>query len=207
MDVSKRGSTFGGARAPGTPGQTKFDRTFSPKPKNSLKKACGKKKVHKESIYTESEMDPEDMMEEAPCTSCGECLMIDGEQYVDIAKMDDEKHWVFGWANISLQSDGNVPLDWQGDITAPSILEKAAYNFVLKFRGTGEDHKGGIAGFLIESVMFTREKMVAMGIPVGILPEGWWVGFYIPDPIICEKIKSGQYKMFSIQGRAKRLKV
>jgi hypothetical protein len=205
-DVSKRGSSLGGAYAPGTAGQTSFDRTFSPKPKKGISKACGgKKKVRKESIYTDSEMDPEDMMEE--CTSCGECLLNDGEQFVDIAKIDDEKHWVFGWANVSLQPDGNIPLDWQGDITAPSILEKAAYNFVLKFRATGEEHKGGIAGYLIESVMFTREKMVAMGLPVGILPEGWWVGFYVPDPEICEKIKSGHYKMFSIQGKAKRLKV
>lgn len=203
VDVYKRGSSRGGVQAPGTPGQASFDDTYSPKPKRPVSKGC-KHKVKKESIYIDDE---DGIYEILGCTQCEECLMLEDDCRVDIAKIDNEKHWVFGWANISIQQDGNVPLDWQGDITAPSVLEKAAYNFVLKFRATGEEHKGGIAGYLIESVMFTKEKMLAMGIPVGTLPEGWWVGFYVPDAEICEKVKNGKYKMFSIQGRAKRLKV
>jgi len=126
---------------------------------------------------------------------------------VDISKINDDQHLAFGWANVSLKADGEVPLDWQGDITAPSVLEKAAYGFVLKHRTTGEMHYGEAKGFLVESVMFTKAKMAAMGIPEGTVPEGWWVGFYIPDDEVCEKIKTGAYKMFSIQGRAKRLKI
>jgi hypothetical protein len=126
---------------------------------------------------------------------------------VIVEKVDNDSHLVFGWANISIQADGSIPLDWQGDITAPKVLEKAAYNFVLKYRATGEQHVGGVKGYLVESVMFTTEKMVAMGIPDGVVPQGWWVGFYIPDDEICEKVKSGEYRMFSIQGRAKKLKV
>lgn len=203
VDVYKRGSSKGGTQAPGIPGQAGFDDTYSPKPKRAVNKGC-KHKVKKESIY----IDDEDAIYEIlGCTQCEECLMLEDETFVDIAKVDSEKHWVFGWANVSIQQDGNIPLDWQGDITAPSVLEKAAYNFVLKFRATGEEHKGGIAGYLIESVMFTKEKMIAMGIPVGTLPEAWWIGFYIPDVDICEKVKNGKYKMFSIQGKAKRLKV
>lgn len=126
---------------------------------------------------------------------------------VSIQKVNDDKHTVFGWANVALQDTGDVPLDWAGDITAPRVLEKAAYNFVLKYRESGEMHKGDVTGYLIESVMFTKEKMAAMGVPEGILPEGWWVGFYVPNDEVCEKIRSGLYKMFSIQGKAKRLKV
>lgn len=126
---------------------------------------------------------------------------------VDISKMNDDQHLVFGWANVSINADGSIPLDWQGDITSPEVLEKAAYQYVLKYRTTGEMHQGEAVGYLIESCMFTKQKMQAMGIPEGVLPEGWWVGFYIPDDEVVDKIKSGQYKMFSIQGKARRLKL
>lgn len=126
---------------------------------------------------------------------------------VDISKMNDDQHLVFGWASVSINADGSIPLDWQGDITSPEVLENAAYQYVLKYRTTGEMHQGEAVGYLIESCMFTKQKMQAMGIPEGILPEGWWVGFYIPDDEVVDKIKSGQYKMFSIQGKARRLKL
>lgn len=126
---------------------------------------------------------------------------------VDLAKMADDNHLVFGWANISINADGEVPLDWQGDITSPSVLEKAAYQYVLKYRTMGEMHKGEATGYMVESCMFTKEKMKAMGIPEGIVPEGWWIGFYVPDDDVVVKIKSGEYKMFSIQGKAKKLKI
>lgn len=122
-----------------------------------------------------------------------------------ITKIKEEQQLVFGWANIAKDKDGNNPLDWEGDIIAPEILEKAAYNFVLKFRATGEMHEPEkFAGSLVESVMFTKEKMASMGIPEGIVPEGWWVGFYIPDSEVFAKIKNGNYRMFSIQGLCRR---
>lgn len=124
-----------------------------------------------------------------------------------IAKIQEDQQLVFGWANISLTNTGEVPLDWQGDTTSPEVLEAAAYNFVLKYRGTGENHQGSSKGTLIESVIFTREKMKAMGIEEGIVPEGWWVGFYIKDPSVFAKIKSGEYTMFSIEGQARRIPI
>lgn len=127
------------------------------------------------------------------------------EEPINIAKIDDENHLVFGWANVSVDKSGDIPLDWQGDISSPEVLEKAAYKFVLKHRVSGENHEGEAKGYLIESVMITKEKMQAMGIPEGTVPEGWWVGFFVPDDEVCKKIKSGEYKMFSIQGKAKRL--
>ena len=124
-----------------------------------------------------------------------------------VSKIKEDSQFVFGWANVSMTPEGIPPLDWQDDIIAPAILEKAAYNFVLNYRVTGEMHVGVSKGVLIESVMFTKEKMASMNIPEGILPEGWWVGFHIPDKTVFAKIKDGQYKMFSIHGKIKRLKV
>ena len=63
-------------------------------------------------------------------------------------------------------------------------------------------HQRGGVGHVIESIVFTKEKAAALGIPADILPEGWWIGFKITDDEVWEKIKSGEYSMFSIEGEA-----
>ena len=50
-----------------------------------------------------------------------------------------------------------------------------------------------------------KQKMEAMGIPEGIVPEGWWVGFKIDDAEAYQKVKSGVYKMLSIEGSGQRV--
>ena len=57
---------------------------------------------------------------------------------------------------------------------------------------------------MVESVVFTKEKADALGIPPDILPEGWWIGFRITDDEVWEKVKNGEYPMFSIEGKAVR---
>lgn len=119
-----------------------------------------------------------------------------------------EQQLVFGYANVSIQEDGTAPFDWEGDETPTSILETAAYNFVLNHGMVNQEHEWGTeCGWLVESMMFTREKMAALGIPEGILPEAWFVGFYIPDPEVYKKVKNGEYNMFSIEGTARRIPV
>lgn len=119
-----------------------------------------------------------------------------------IAKSVEDEQLVFGWANVAIDTDGTYPLDWDGDVHEPEELEKAAYNFVLKYRATGENHEGEAKGNLVESMMFTKEKQNALGIPEGVVPEAWWVGFHVPDKEVFAKIKSGEYEMFSVQGSA-----
>ena len=53
-------------------------------------------------------------------------------------------------------------------------------------------HERGGEAVLIESVVFTEEKMKAMGIPAGTLPVGWWIGFKVLDEDVWEKVKSGE---------------
>jgi hypothetical protein len=60
---------------------------------------------------------------------------------------------------------------------------------------------------MVESCVFTKEKMQAMGIPEGIVPEGWWIGFYVEDDEAWEKVKDGTYQMFSIEGQGIREEV
>lgn len=124
-----------------------------------------------------------------------------------IMKSDDEKMLAFGWASVSMRVDGELIEDWQGDIIEPEDLEEAAYEFVLLYREGGEMHERGGAAVLIESVVFTEEKMQAIGIPAGTLPIGWWIGFKVLDKDVWEKVKDGTYQMFSIEGEAERVKV
>ena len=126
-----------------------------------------------------------------------------------IAKMDDDKRLVFGWASISFTADGVQLEDLQHDIINPEDLEEAVYEYVLNFRDTGEEHRPHLRkkGKLVESCVFTAEKQRAMGLPEGILPVGWWIGFKIEDDEAWEKVKNGTYRMFSIEGRAQRVPV
>lgn len=124
-----------------------------------------------------------------------------------IAKSDDDKMLAFGWANVSITADGELIEDYQEDIIEPEELESAAYKFAELYREGGEMHERGGAAVLIESVVFTEEKMKAMGIPERTLPVGWWIGFKVLDEDVWEKVKSGEYPMFSIEGEAERVEV
>lgn len=131
------------------------------------------------------------------------------EESFSIFKTDDDKRLVFGWASVSITVDGEQLEDKQQDIIDPEDLEAAAYAYVLNFRDTGERHNPNLRkkGKLVESCVFTAEKQKAMGIPEGILPIGWWIGFKIEDDEAWEKVKNGTYKMFSIEGKAVRVPV
>lgn len=123
-----------------------------------------------------------------------------------IYKADEDKHLVFGWASVSIKVDGEELEDRQHDMIDPDDLEEAAYEYVLNFRDTGEEHLPGYRkkGKLVESCVFTKDKQKAIGIPEGILPIAWWVGFKIEDEDTWRRVKDGTYKMFSIEGRAHR---
>ena len=119
-----------------------------------------------------------------------------------IMKSDDDKMLAFGWANVSMRVDGELIEDWQGDIIEPEELEAAAYEYVRLYGDGGEMHERGGVAVLIESVVFTEEKMQVMGIPAGTLPIGWWIGFKVTDEDVWKKVKDGTYPMFSIEGEA-----
>ena len=126
-----------------------------------------------------------------------------------ISKSDTDKKQVFGWASVALTEDGDQIEDWQGDMIDPEDLEQAAYEYVRLYRDGGEMHEPSkrIVATMIESVVFTPEKLAAMGIPEETLPVGWWIGLQILDDDVWAKIKDGTYSMFSIEGEAERVEV
>ena len=124
------------------------------------------------------------------------------QHQLKVMKSDDDKRLVFGWANVAIRVDGEQIIDWQEDAIDMDDLEKAAYEYVAEFGTAGEMHQRGGIGRVIESIVFTKEKADALGIPQDLLPQGWWIGFKITDDEVWEKIKSGEYSMFSIEGKA-----
>lgn len=122
-----------------------------------------------------------------------------------IMKSDEDKMLAFGWASVSARIDGEVIEDYQGDIIEPGELEAAAYEYVRLYGEGGEMHERGGVAVLVESVVFTVEKMRAMGIPEGTVPVGWWIGFRVTDKDVWEKVRDGTYQMFSIEGEAERV--
>lgn len=132
-----------------------------------------------------------------------EIMKAEEPEQFSIMKTDDDKRLIFGWASVAIKIGGEQVVDHQKDMIDPEDLEEAVYNYVLNFRDGGEEHIPGLRkkARMVESCMFTKEKMQAMGIPEGIVPEGWWIGFYVDDDEAWEKVKSGVYQMFSIEGQ------
>lgn len=123
-----------------------------------------------------------------------------------IYKADEDQRLVFGWASVAVTREGQTVVDLQDDIIQPEDLEQAVYDYVLQFRDGGDEHDPARrkTARLVESCVFTAGKLSAMGLPEGSVPLGWWVGFYVDDDSTWEKIKSGEYRMFSIEGRGVR---
>lgn len=147
---------------------------------------------HEESIYIEEEGPEEN---------------FNVDVVFDITKAKEEECLVSGWANVAVNADGSLPLDWHDDIISPATLEKAAVNFMLEYRGSGVMHEGESRGTVVESIVLTKEKQAALGIPEGCVPEGWFITVKVHDPEVFEAVKTGKYRMFSIQGSAKRIKL
>lgn len=121
-----------------------------------------------------------------------------------ILKRDDDKFLVFGWASVASDKDGKVIVDSQGDTIPIAELEKAAYNFVLHDGIVAAMHRRYGVAHLVESMVFTPDKLETLGLAKDALPQGWFVGFKVTDAETWQKLKNGDYKSFSIGGRATR---
>lgn len=119
-----------------------------------------------------------------------------------VAKTDDDAQVVFGWASVAQKADGTDVIDSDNELVDPAALEAAAYEFVLNSREAGADHAGEPIGRLVESIVFTAEKQEALGLPPGLLPIGWFVGYKIDDDDVWASVRSAERLMFSIDATA-----
>lgn len=122
-----------------------------------------------------------------------------------ITKIDEDKRLVFGWASIIKDAEGRVLLDRQNDFIDDEVeLEQAAYLYALNSRDGGEMHIRKGVSTMVESVVFTKEKQEALGIPAGTMPVGWWIGFRVNDDRVWDAVKKGDYAGFSVHGTGQR---
>lgn len=120
----------------------------------------------------------------------------------DITKTDDDRRTVYGWASVVTKGGEDVT-DRQGDVIDEVDLLDAAEEFMLSSREAGDNHgRTTGVGRAVASLVFTTDLQKALGIDLGKV--GWLVGFRVDDDRVWQMVKSGEYSMFSIGGRARR---
>lgn len=120
---------------------------------------------------------------------------------------DASNQCLFGWAYARTTKDGEQSIDHSGEFVKAEdfeSLELAVYGYNLASREADTQHDMIAKGYLIESVVFTKEKIKAMGIPEGIVPEAVWMGYFFPDEDVWKQIIEMPNPMFSIYGSAKK---
>jgi hypothetical protein len=121
---------------------------------------------------------------------------------VSIIKSVPADNQVFGWASVSFANDTQVA-DMEGDMIDLVDLEKAAYNSLVNLAtgdAANDTHDSPPFGRMIESMVFSPQKIEALGLPSDF-QQGWWVGLELP-PDRYQSVISGDRLMFSIEGRA-----
>ena len=131
--------------------------------------------------------------------------------HVAIVRSDSANHRIWGWAYITRDKDG-VQVEDSKKATLPTeVLEEGVYEFNRResrphadMHAREEDGATVIqTGWIVESMVFTREKCDALGIPPGIVPEGWWICAEVPEDSECWRaVQRGERADFSIAGIA-----
>ena len=93
-------------------------------------------------------------------------------------------------------------MDSQGDVIPIEELENGAYWFMLHGGMGAEMHEVYGVADVVESIVFTKEKLKLLGLAEDALPPAWWIGMKVRSAETWQKIKNGDYKSFSIGGRA-----
>lgn len=114
-----------------------------------------------------------------------------------VLKVNDEQRMVWGWASVAVER-GIPVVDTQGDVIEMDMLQKAAHDFISDYREAASMHRNREIGTVVESIVFTKELQEALGVDFD--REGWFVGVHIDDEATWEKVKSGEFRAFSIGG-------
>lgn len=118
---------------------------------------------------------------------------------------DESNRCLFGWAYMAKDKDGKQIYDHSGEFLKEENfedLEMATYLFNIAYRQADIRHNCVAKGLLIESVVMTKEKQKAMGIPDGVVPLGVWQGYFFPKEEDWNEIMKMKAPMFSLYGSA-----
>ena len=133
---------------------------------------------------------------------------MSGDKSLDItiSKADTERGLVFGWA-IVCKKDGQPYYDLQGDYIPEDTMLDASMEYMRDSRAAGEMHKSAglsfgdkkVSGQVLFAFPMTDDVQKAFGI--GSDRTGLMVGAHITDQEALQKVKSGAYTGFSIEGK------
>ena len=126
------------------------------------------------------------------------------------SKFDNPKKQAFGFASV-VEVDGKPIIDKQGDLITEEDLEKAAYDFMQNSRVGGDMHERAgddprHVSDVIESMVFTKEKIQALGLPSDF-PVSWWIGVQYKDDAAWEDVAKNKRVGFSIHGKGRRVPI
>lgn len=119
----------------------------------------------------------------------------------EIKKVDQDKQLVYGWAYVS-EKDGNTVVDHSGETASIDELQKAFHGFMRKSRQGGDSHNVIGVGEVVEGMVFTKELQEQLGVDLGKV--GVFICMKVNDKEVWEKVKGGEYAMFSLGGSAKK---
>ena len=120
-----------------------------------------------------------------------------------VAKVDEERRLVLGWANVN-SVGGRLVVDRQGDVIPDRELEDAVLDFSLNRRVGSVMHKGHQVA---RGILFPMTPMVqeALGVDLG---KGGALGLWVvDDDATWAGIKAGRLPSLSLGGRAVREEV
>ena len=134
--------------------------------------------------------------------------LIEKQEVFEPMIKDEEQHLLFGWAYVAKKIDGTQVVDHSEEFVKEEDfqdLEMATYAFNIMFRDGDIRHDCIAKGYLIDSMVFTKEKVEAMrksGHLQGDIALGVWMGFYFPEDEDWNTIKAMEKPMFSLYGSA-----
>ena len=128
-----------------------------------------------------------------------------------ILKSFPDKQIVGGIVSVSTMADGSPYFDIEGDTIEPQDLINIAEDFMLNDCTFDLEHNSIIEGAppitakVVQSFVITPEICTSLGLTSSIYGYAWWLAVHIEHEGIWEKIKSGEFKGFSIGGIAERI--
>ncbi|KKN57379.1 hypothetical protein LCGC14_0562850 [marine sediment metagenome] len=127
---------------------------------------------------------------------------VDGHtiRMLPIDKAEEDKHIVLG---IVLEPD---EVDAHEDTVKPVTIERAAHGWLARFQNRGLMHRKNV-----NSVVEIFESYIApINLTIGgqkVKKGSWLVMYHVLDKSIWKKIKSGEFRGFSMGGFARRVKL
>jgi len=121
--------------------------------------------------------------------------------YVEILKQDDEEHLITGVAMAANR------VDLQTDYIEPDEIKKTMIAFMERYQQFGLDHKHDTDQVRLVECWQARASFVEEGSEYQVQKDDWVVTVHVLDEGLWQRVKSGEYRGFSIEGYAHRIPV